>query len=276
MKWFYSGAKNLDEAQLSPEKSLGGYRSATVVPNGRINSMFNDFSCLTVREGFQETKAFFIKNTFDFVVNNILLYATYPEKPKVDFQIAAVKGDSVELLKSSIDEPYYLDFFDLRVSFAYSDLSVLDTFEVGEVVDIEGTSVPVLDGKRSTFMVSAVKAFETSSQYKAIIIDETTLRLEYRLLGAFGNTPVIQTFNPGTITAPPFDKGFDNSRLIAESLEPGESVGIFLKREPKGFDEPKTWEDYRDWCKEFHDNNWQPTQNTEKKTVNFCLEFSKE
>ncbi len=275
MKWFYSGAKTLDVEQRTPEKSLGGYRSSTVVPNGRINSMFNDFSSLTLQEAKSETKAFFVKNTFDKKVTGILLYATYPENPDITFEIAAVDGDVMEQLKSGADEPYYEDFFDCRVVFAYSDMIIKDTFNIGEIATIEGISIPVQDGKRETFMNNAVRAFESNPQYKAIILAEDKLRIEYKLLGIYINTPIVQSFNSGTITAPDFANGFDNSRLISNSLESGESVGIFLKR--KIIQKPKkTFADIEAAYNLFKDSNYSQTQNLLTETINFCLEFTKQ
>ena len=272
MKWFYSGAKNLDEEQRQPEDSLGGKRSSTVVPNGRINSMFNDFSSLTIQEGKPETKAFFIKNTFDKPVDGVLLYATYPDDSMIEFDIAAVEGNEMELLKSSSDDPYYEEFFDCRVVFSYTDMNIKDTFSQGEIVTIEGTDIPVPDGRLATFMNNALKAFESNSMYRAIKISETVLRLEYKLLGSFINAPIIATFNPGTITALPFDFGFDNSRLISMDLQPGASIGIYLKRKiiKKA---NKTFEDYKEAHQAFVDSNYGQTQNLVTKTVNFCLEY---
>lgn len=274
MKWYYSGAKSLDVEQRSPEKSLGGFRSSTVVPNGRINSMFNDFSSLSVNEGKSETKAFFIKNDFNTKVTGILIYATYPENPEIQFEIASVKGDEMELLKSSSDEPYYEEFYDCRVVLSYVDLKINETFIIGEVVKIEGVEIPVPDGRRETFMNNAVKAFDSSFKYKAYIIDGSTLRIEYRLLGIYINTPVVETFNQNTIITKPFAYGFDNSRLIADELLPGESLGIYLKRNIK-IKESKTFEDYKEMYEVFRDSGYKQTQNLTTETVNFCLEFTK-
>ena len=274
MKWFYSGAKELDKEQREPSKSLGGLRSSTVVPNGRINSMFNDFSSLSIKEGQDETKAFFIKNTFAQKVTGVLIYSTYPKRPDITFKVAATSGSEIEKLKSSIDEPYYEDFLDCRVVFSYTDMVILDNFVLNEVVKIEGTEVSVTDGKRKTFMNNAVKAFETSPQYKAVIIDESTLRLEYKLLGTYVNTPIIETFNSGVITANAFDFGFDNSRLIAQELYPDQSIGIFLKRSIVEKVE-KTFDDYENMWDEFVASGYKQTQNLTKETINFCLEFTK-
>lgn len=274
MKWFYSGSGSLDEPQMNPEKSLGGFRSSTVVPNGRINSMFNDFSSLAIQENKVETKAFFIKNTFSNPVRNILVYATYPENPYVDFQLAAVEGNEMEKLSSSNDIPYYSEFFDFKVVFSYTDLIVKPTFQVGETVIIEGVEIPVHDGKVETFITNAVKAFSKNLRYKAVQLDTNVLRLEYRLLGVYTNQPEIATYNAGTIVAGTFGNGFDNSQLISEELKPGESIGIFLKREPKGYEKTKTLEDYKELLKKFVDSGYQKVQNADEKFVNICFEWT--
>lgn len=274
MKLFYSGSGSLDEPQMNPEKSLGGFRSSTVVPNGRINSMFNNFSSLAIQEKTVETKAFFIKNTFSHPVKNILVYATYPENPYVDFQLAAVEGNEMEKLSSSNDIPYYAEFFDFNVVFSYTDLIVKSTFQMGETVIIEGVEVPVPDGKVETFITNAVKAFSKNLRYKAVQLDTNVLRLEYRLLGVYTNQPEIATYNAGTIVARAFGNGFDNSQLISEELKPGESIGIFLKREPKGYEKTKTLEDYKELLKKFVDSGYQKVQNADEKFVNICFEWT--
>ncbi len=274
MKWYYSGAKTLDSEQRSPEKSLGGYRSSTVIPNGRINSMFDEFSSLMLIEGKPETKAFFIKNDFTESVKDIIIYATYPENPEINFEISTVMGNNMELLKSSSDEPYYEEFYDCKVVFSYSDLIVNDNFTIGEVVKIEGVEIKVPDGRRETFMNNAVKAFDYDFKYKAYKISESVLRIEYRLLGVYVNNPIVETFNEGVIITKPFDFGFDNSRLIANELQPNESIGIYLKRTINK-KQTKTFEDYKEAYEEFAKSGYQQTQNLTVKNINFCLEFNK-
>lgn len=275
MKFFYSGANNLDDPQTLPNKSLGGYRSSTVIPNGKVNSIFNDFSNYTIQNEVVETKAIFVKNTFDIKVTGVLIYALFPDNSKVLFQISAQSGSNIEKLNSTLDIPYYSEFLDLNVVFSKTDLNITENFSVNETVVIEGQSILVPDGTKQTFLTNAVKAFETNPQYKAIKIDDNTLRIEYRILGVFTNTPSITVVNPLAITGGNFGSGIDNSRLITNELNPGESIGIFIKRQPNNLYVEKTLEEYKQMYQEFKDNGFKKIQNNSLQSVKFCLEFTK-
>lgn len=44
MKFYYTTSEGVDKVQQNPANSIGGYMSSTPVPNGRLNSLFDDIT----------------------------------------------------------------------------------------------------------------------------------------------------------------------------------------------------------------------------------------
>jgi hypothetical protein len=274
MRWYYSGAKTLNGAQNTPSKSLGGYISSTMIPNSRIDSMFDELSCYTAQNGVLETKVFYIKNTTTDDVNDLNFFIVYPEDAKFLFKVAAVKANNVELLKTSSDIPYVGDFVEANVVFAYVDLTVIEHFEVDETVVIENVDVEVLDGKKATFMANAVTAFRNNETFTITALNTDVLRLSYIIPGVYTQAPEVICLNEDAITFTTFAGGVDNSQLLVSELKPDESLAIFLQRQPINYTKNKTAEEYAALFAEFEANDYQQLESAPLGNVLFYMDWS--
>ena len=87
MKLFYTGAAKFDFPQADAIRSLGGYISATEIPNGSLGNLFGDLSKLTVQQGKPEIRVIAIKNTDVANKTGLKCWFTYPNDggdPAVD------------------------------------------------------------------------------------------------------------------------------------------------------------------------------------------------
>jgi len=93
MKFYYTTTAGTEEEGYSrqePERSLGGFRSGTPVPNGQLNSLFGDISKYTEEQVKDEYIALILKNETGGDITGINVYFTFPEGSYSKFEIAAV------------------------------------------------------------------------------------------------------------------------------------------------------------------------------------------
>lgn len=111
---YYTGAVNNESAQTDFQKSLGGYISTSIIPNSRINSLFEDESMTSKSEKKEQNICIAIKNITENDLTNFSLYCE-----SQDFEISAAIvlpskdkcGDLYfEKLQTRFDKPYYGDF----------------------------------------------------------------------------------------------------------------------------------------------------------------------
>ena len=270
MKLYYSGANSVGDTQVNPIKSLGGNISSTLIPYGNLNDLFNDVSNKTIQESLRETKAFFIKNDKTLKQVNVSMFCEYPENRKLEFKVACVKGQTIELLQSSLDIPYNLTFYDFDVTFANTTLIIGNNLVVGEETIIEGVSIIVKDENIQNYISDVLKAFKTDERYTLSQTGENKILMKHKKFGEFTNTPVIVTQNVGSITAEPFSGGYDGGVSLGD-LEPGESFGVYLQRIPTGYNNHKTREEYLEMYEEFRDSGYKEIQNKTKQITNIFI-----
>lgn len=266
MKLFYSGAQSLDSEQQNPIKSLGGFRSSTMIPNGDLNSLFDDVSLNSIEERLKEVKVCYLKNTKTTSLSEITLFTEQSTDSPFSLRIGAVSGLNAELLGSKNQIPYGVQFYKSDSVFSYSDLICNKDFVPGETVVIEGQEIYVGDGKIESFLQNAIVEFDFNITYSAVIIDEKTLRIKYRNLEEYTNTPVVVTQEVDTITATDFGGFLDNSILLKDELEPEESICLFVMRI---FDKQnkKTVEDWAGDFEKFRNNNFEEIESEEQNSV---------
>lgn len=120
MKFYYTttaGSSELNYERQEPERSLGGYRSVTPVPNGSMNSLFGDLSQYTLNKKKDEYIALVLKNETGVDVTDINVWFDFPIDSYTKFQIAAVDlapdADGnlrMENLPNINAKPYYATF----------------------------------------------------------------------------------------------------------------------------------------------------------------------
>lgn len=90
MKLYYTTSAGQDQVQTEPPKSLGGYRSATLLPNGKLNSIFGEISKYTISKGLNEYIGLILKNTSGGDVTDILIWFDVPSDSYSSYELAAV------------------------------------------------------------------------------------------------------------------------------------------------------------------------------------------
>ena len=120
MKFYYTTTAGTEEEGYSrqePDRSLGGFRSSTPVPNGQLNILFGDISKYTEEQAKDEYIALILKNETGGDVIDINVWFDFPEDSYSTFDIAAVtlNVDSegrnyMENVPNYTSAPYYSIF----------------------------------------------------------------------------------------------------------------------------------------------------------------------
>lgn len=276
MRIFYSGAKKQGDIQVDISKSLGGILSSTEIPNGRINNIFSDLSFTSKTNNYKETKAIFLQNKTTSNIANVVLYVLYGENNESIVQIAAVKplNNEIEKIRTSKDIPYQASFYDADVVFAFSEITLLDdgVFTPNEIISIEGRTFQMSSSPTSLEFFSKFKStFSEDVSYVATVNEDgKSGRLTFKIKGEFEDTPEINSTSD-IILYTSFQGGLDNSRLLAETLAPEESIGLWLCKTINSL--PK--EDIFSKFEKFKLNNYLPIDSTTDglEQIDFVLEF---
>jgi len=113
LKLYYTSKKGKDELQSRPDLSLGGFKSATAVPNGSVNNLFSDISLYSVVRGQNEFIALIIKNEGSVALPNLKLWFNFPANCQREVEVAAVElsvDGSMEGVESPYNQPYHATF----------------------------------------------------------------------------------------------------------------------------------------------------------------------
>jgi len=116
MKFYYT-AGNCSGKISDKDKSLGGYISTSVIPNGGINSLFNSFAYSTVNKS--QTKGVILKNEVGNATNLIIqVLPAANTNYKLEVAIVAPAFDSKNNpYMEQIDSPYYQPYTAVFVPF---------------------------------------------------------------------------------------------------------------------------------------------------------------
>ena len=90
---YYTGAANKDDlSNTSSSKSLGGLvATSSLVPNGRLNSIFGSVSKVPSLGLYSEYRAIAVKNNTGGALTNVEIYLTQPTgTPQASFELAVV------------------------------------------------------------------------------------------------------------------------------------------------------------------------------------------
>ncbi len=117
MKLLYTGASQANEEQKDPSKSLGGYISSTLVPNGVLQSIFSAASLLSIQQKKKEVRLIALHNESTIIASNLILTFKLDEDTICDYKIAIVvpsldncNNPSFERIDSGNSLPYYAEF----------------------------------------------------------------------------------------------------------------------------------------------------------------------
>ena len=132
MRFLYTGASAFLKPQNNPSLSLGGFMSSTVLPNGRMNSLFSDGSYFGSKYGNVETKALILENESGVAVNNLKL--GYKYTGNLDFMIEvafvtlqAPDFQQIEKIGNVREMPYYASFIEANIEGLIDNSAALGT-----------------------------------------------------------------------------------------------------------------------------------------------------
>lgn len=225
--------------QDDPMKSLGGYISATPVPNGAINSLFDLVSMKTIKDKTKETIAIGLVNKFNEAVADISAKIVVDKKDVCKFKIAAVAVDDklcMEHINNRYAEPINAEFYDVTFYRASVDVEILHPGIIGEDISFEPFDVIATikeEGIDGTYK-AIESAFSKSELYNVIRLSEKTFRIECKDDKTL-DEPLICSFISTDKADLKFLGDFKNEKnnevFIAEMLQPNQAIGIWIQRE---------------------------------------------
>lgn len=162
---FYTGALKSDELQLDQSKSLGGYFSSSIVPNGVVSNIFSELTNTERLEKSESHRCIGLKNTFVQDVNNVSIYVDTESDSRCRYEL----GVQIELFTDNCDNvyteiiqterqlPYYVQF----ETYDSNTPLVIPTILPGQMVALWIKRVPIditpsvdpLDTHKSTCML---------------------------------------------------------------------------------------------------------------------------
>jgi hypothetical protein len=118
MKLYYTGSKTYLGTQQKKEFSLGGFVSASIVPNNQLGNLFSDITKYTKGNEITEVIGIVLKNELDGTASDIVFNFDIPEDAVASYEIAAVQlsqdGNGnyyMEEISNQYALPYYATFY---------------------------------------------------------------------------------------------------------------------------------------------------------------------
>lgn len=91
MKLYYTTSQGSEQVQDKPSLSIGGYKSSSPVPNGKLGNLFSDISQLTISNYRQNQYiGLILKNELSGTVNNAKLWFDFLTDSYSKFRVAFV------------------------------------------------------------------------------------------------------------------------------------------------------------------------------------------
>lgn len=100
---YYSGATSSGLDQNLPEKSLGGYISATIIQNGTLNNIFSTVSKVVVEKNQRDTRLIVLYNNSSSDIYNVKLWIDNTVDDNHNNIIAAAVSPAFD----NCDNPYF-------------------------------------------------------------------------------------------------------------------------------------------------------------------------
>jgi len=115
MFFYYTGASDLEQPQPQIQRSLGGWKSNTVIPNDVLNNLFVDLSSIDLVNGDEAILAVVLKNELGVTASNVSIYADVPSGSGVQFFVSAVTLSSgkMEQIANNKSVPYFGSLVDM-------------------------------------------------------------------------------------------------------------------------------------------------------------------
>ena len=226
-------------SQDDPLKSLGGYVSASPVPNGSVNSLFDYISLKGIKDKTKETIGIALINKFDKAVNNVRLKIVSSQDNSCLFKIAAVSLDEnycMEHISNRYSQPMLAEFYDATFTPGSVDVEITELPISGEEVYFSPFDVSVTFTKPNydDVISDIIKAFCNTEDYRVKRINEKTFRI-FRTDDKMIEEPFVCSYMSSENAKFNFSGLFDNyckqEVIISDIIEPNRGIGLWLQRE---------------------------------------------
>lgn len=96
MNLYYTATQGYNEDQPNPDRSLGGYKSATLVMNDDFGNMFDEISIMAIRSGRDEYRAIIIANEFTTQISNLTVKITTTDDAICTYKLGVAALNKVD------------------------------------------------------------------------------------------------------------------------------------------------------------------------------------
>ena len=243
MMFYLTGASSsLAKSQEAPQpdtaKSLGGYVSSSLVPNGELNVLFDLISTYTINKHRDEYVAIGLINKYDKKIRNLQLSVIAGPDDICKFDIAAVtldKNFAMEQIPNRYAQPINAEFYDATFVRAYVDLKILQPASPNEDIMLYPFNVLIKTEEDCKDINDTYRyfqmAFEYNEEYAVSRVSETVFRISRK-----DNTIMNQECSylaSGSFNAQFKDNiknGATKSVTLIQELESGEGIGLWIRR----------------------------------------------
>ena len=235
-----SSLANSPEApQIDVSKSLGGYISSSVVPNGSLNALFDMISLTTLKNKPKELVGLGLINKFDYAVSNVELRIVTKPDYVGKFKVAATAvGDDymMEHVANRYSEPMQAEFNDVDFYRAAVTGEIVVPAVSGEVISIQpfDINVEVESGGMEGTMDALVRALSSNLLYGIRKLSNTRFELfskEDTLVDEPITCIAVGTEGVEINFLGEYKNGKNNTALVADTIVTGQAIGIWLQRE---------------------------------------------
>jgi hypothetical protein len=277
MQLFFTGADVLEGIQTNQLKSLGGYKSSTVIPNSSPNKLFDDISNITIKNRLQQIRGIVLKNSLiamtDLKMNVVYdnLYTEYNNECEFDFAFVELSTNGAMEKIPNIDAlPYVGEFVSCESRRTDGILKVTSGGLPGDTVTILGVSTAALTNNTIENVVDVIMtAFAVNVNWNVIKKSSSEVYFQRKIVGN-NNVTDNMTTSGITATADPLvlSNGFDNSILLKPTFALNATLGIWVRRTIK---ESNPNSQYNKTCDQVNDDyaNAYVPSTIERTTINF-------
>lgn len=243
MKLYFSNSRTYFTKQTDASDSLGSFMSSTQVPNGRVNSVFNDVSIYGKMIGGKECIGVFLYNDTKDTVNNVSMYQIYSalfgkKNNQCKFEYAVTEpmindisgAIQMELIANTKDEPYNVEWFEPTSKRENAIVKLILSGVEGDVISILDVEIELTGNDIISLMNDIILGFKDNSDFNVQKVNDTDIFFERKEL--IGTGELIELITPGTayFASKNFSGFDDGSILLVEELESKKALGIWIKR----------------------------------------------